>query len=83
VLFDATHAVQRPSALEFASGGDREAIPVLAAAAVAAGADGVFIETHPEPEKGLSDASTMLPVDDVPALLEKLKGIAELMGKAG
>jgi len=81
VLFDATHAAMRPSGLGSLSGGDREVVPVLASAAVAAGADGVFIETHPEPEKALSDAATMLPLDEVPALLERLQAIAALLGK--
>ncbi|MHC5034505.1 MAG: 3-deoxy-8-phosphooctulonate synthase [Planctomycetota bacterium] len=81
VLFDATHATQRPGALGTESGGEREMAPVLAAAAVAAGADGVFFETHPDPESGLSDRATMLPLDAVPPMLERLKAIAELSGK--
>jgi len=81
VLFDATHAVQRPAGLGSQSGGDRDVVPVLAAAAVAAGADGVFLETHPDPAEALSDAATMLALDDVPPLLERLKAIAEISGK--
>jgi len=81
VLFDATHSVQRPGGLGACSGGDREFAPVLAAAAVAAGADGVFIETHPRPDDALCDAATMLPTDSVPALLERLKGIAAATGR--
>jgi 2-dehydro-3-deoxyphosphooctonate aldolase (KDO 8-P synthase) len=76
VTFDVTHSTQRPGGLGRRSGGDRQAAPVLAAAAVAAGADGVFIETHPEPEKALSDAATMLPLDGLGPLLERLSSIA-------
>ena len=76
VVFDATHSAQHPGGMGDRSGGDRQAVPVLAAAAVAAGADGVFIETHPEPEKALSDSATMLPLDSLGPLLEKLKAIA-------
>jgi 2-dehydro-3-deoxyphosphooctonate aldolase (KDO 8-P synthase) len=82
VLFDATHSVQRPAALGFQSGGEREMVPYLAAAAVAAGADGVFLEVHPEPEKGLSDAATMLALDAVPALLGTLRDIAAAARKS-
>ncbi len=76
VIFDATHSTQRPGGMGHRSGGEREMAPVLACAAVAAGADGVFIETHPEPEKALSDAATMLALETVGSLLEKLKAIA-------
>ncbi|MCK4375636.1 MAG: 3-deoxy-8-phosphooctulonate synthase, partial [Candidatus Brocadiae bacterium] len=81
VLFDATHSAQRPAARGVESGGEREMVPALAAAAVAAGADGVFIETHPEPDAALSDAATMLPVESMPPLLRRLKAIAGLAGK--
>jgi len=76
VIFDATHSVQRPGALGSQSGGERDMAPVLACAAVAAGADGVFLEAHPEPERALSDAAVMLPLGSVAALLAKLKQIA-------
>ncbi len=72
VVFDATHSVQLPGAASNASGGDAEFAPVLACSAVAAGCDAVFIETHPEPKKALSDAATMLPLSKLPALWEKL-----------
>jgi 2-dehydro-3-deoxyphosphooctonate aldolase (KDO 8-P synthase) len=75
VVFDATHSTQRPGGMGDKSGGDREMAPVLAAAAVATGADGIFLETHPQPEKALSDAGTMLKLDTVPELLARLKGI--------
>ncbi|MFW5845185.1 MAG: YmdB family metallophosphoesterase, partial [Planctomycetota bacterium] len=72
VIFDVTHSVQRPAAQGTCSGGDRELAPTLARAAVAAGANGVFIETHPDPDNALCDASTMLPTAEVPRLLERL-----------
>ncbi len=76
VIYDVTHSVMRPGGLGGRSGGDREMAPPLAAAAVAAGADGLFIETHPQPEKGLSDAATMLPLCTLEPLLERLQSIA-------
>ncbi len=80
VIFDATHSTQRPGGLDGKSGGDREMAPILARAAVAAGADGVFIETHPEPEAALSDAATMMPLDSVEQELELLKATAAAAG---
>jgi 2-dehydro-3-deoxyphosphooctonate aldolase (KDO 8-P synthase) len=71
-IHDATHCVQRPGGLGTATGGKREQILVLAKAAVAAGADGIFIECHPNPEKALSDASTALALDSVRSIVEKL-----------
>jgi len=76
VIFDATHSTQRPGGLGDRTGGDRQMAPTLAAAAVAAGADGLFFETHPDPESALSDAATMLPCDTVGPLLQQLKAIA-------
>jgi len=72
VLFDATHSVMLPGGAGERSGGERAMAPVLARAAVAAGCDGVFLEVHPEPEQGLSDAATMLPLHEVKPLLESL-----------
>jgi 2-dehydro-3-deoxyphosphooctonate aldolase (KDO 8-P synthase) len=72
VVFDATHSVQLPGGGGDRSSGQREFAPVLAACAVAAGADGLFIETHPEPEKALSDGPNMVPLKDMPALLARL-----------
>ena len=69
VIMDATHATQMPGAGGGVSSGDRRFVPQLARAAVAAGADGLFIETHPEPEKALSDAATQLPLRDLDALV--------------
>jgi 2-dehydro-3-deoxyphosphooctonate aldolase (KDO 8-P synthase) len=72
VVFDATHSVQLPGGLGSASGGQREFIPVLARAAVAAGIAGVFMETHPTPEKALSDGPNAWPLARMQSLLETL-----------
>jgi 2-dehydro-3-deoxyphosphooctonate aldolase (KDO 8-P synthase) len=71
-IHDATHCVQRPGGLGTATGGKREQILVLAKAAVAAGADGIFMECHPIPEKALSDSATALPLHSVKSVVEKL-----------
>ena len=75
VVFDATHSVQLPGGQGESSGGQREFAPVLAAAAVAAGCDGLFIETHPDPDNALSDGPNMIPLAQMPALLSRLKRI--------
>ncbi|HAM73328.1 MAG TPA: 3-deoxy-8-phosphooctulonate synthase [Verrucomicrobiales bacterium] len=72
VVFDATHSVQLPGAGGDRSAGERAFAPVLARAAVAAGADGLFIETHPNPDKALSDGPNMIPLAEMPALLSTL-----------
>ena len=72
VVFDATHSTQQPGGRGTSSGGQREMVPVLARAAVAAGCDGVFLEVHPDPERAKSDAATQLSLRDAPALLETL-----------
>jgi 2-dehydro-3-deoxyphosphooctonate aldolase (KDO 8-P synthase) len=69
VVFDATHSVQLPGAGGDRSGGQREFAPVLARAAIAAGADGLFVETHPEPERALSDGPNMIPLAELGAHL--------------
>jgi len=79
VIFDATHSVQQPGGLGNATGGKREMIPHLMRAAVAAGVDGIFMEVHPDPAKGLSDAATMLPLDKVEKMLELIQKINELV----
>jgi 2-dehydro-3-deoxyphosphooctonate aldolase (KDO 8-P synthase) len=79
VIFDATHAVQLPGGAGDRSSGQREFAPVLAMAAVAAGANGLFIETHPEPDKALSDGPNMIPLAEMPALLSKLVKIHEVV----
>lgn len=75
VIFDATHSVQRPGALGDRTGGDGRLAPLLARAAVAAGVDGLFIETHPDPEQSPSDGPNMVPLADVPNLLRTLARI--------
>jgi len=71
VVFDATHAVQQPGkGKDGASGGLRESIPPLLYAAAAAGADGFFLETHPDPDRAPSDGPNMIPLDDLPRILE-------------
>jgi 2-dehydro-3-deoxyphosphooctonate aldolase (KDO 8-P synthase) len=72
VVFDATHSVQLPGGLGQASGGQREFIPVLARAAVASGISGLFMETHPAPERALSDGPNAWPLDLIEPLLETL-----------
>ena len=72
VIFDATHAVQLPGGSGDRSGGQGEFAPVLARAALAAGADGIFLETHPQPERALSDGPNMIPLASMPALLKSL-----------
>jgi len=78
VIFDGTHATQQPGGQGDTSGGNREMAPILAAAAVAAGANGLFLETHPEPQNALSDSATMLPLDQIARMLEKLCSIADV-----
>ena len=73
VVFDATHSVQLPGGQGTASGGQREFVPVLARAAVAAGVSGLFMETHPDPSQALSDGPNAWPLDRMPALLETLQ----------
>ena len=72
VVFDATHSVQLPGGGGDKSSGQREFAPVLARAALAAGANGLFIETHPQPDKALSDGPNMIPLAEMPALLRSL-----------
>ena len=67
--FDATHSVQQPGAAGGKTGGRREFVPPLARAALAAGADGLFIETHPDPEKAISDGPNQIPTAEMPALI--------------
>jgi 2-dehydro-3-deoxyphosphooctonate aldolase (KDO 8-P synthase) len=72
VIFDATHSVQLPGGAGDRSSGQREFAPVLARCAVAAGASGLFIETHPEPDRALSDGPNMIPLAEMPKLLASL-----------
>ncbi len=77
VVFDATHSVQLPGGQGSASGGQREFIPVLARAAIASGISGLFMETHPEPSKALSDGPNAWPLDRMEPLLRTLKQLDE------
>ena len=75
VILDATHSLQQPNQAAGVTGGRPELIETIARAGIAAGADGIFIETHPEPSKAKSDGANMLPLAQLPALLEKLSAI--------
>jgi 2-dehydro-3-deoxyphosphooctonate aldolase (KDO 8-P synthase) len=75
VIFDATHSVQQPGGQGTSTGGERRFVPVLARAAVAVGVAGVFIETHQDPDTAPSDGPTMLPIAEMPPLLEELLAI--------
>ncbi len=82
VVFDATHTVQQPGGLGSRSGGQREFVPVLARAAVAAGVAAVFMETHRDPDNAPSDGPNMVPLADMPALLERLVALDRLTKNA-
>jgi 2-dehydro-3-deoxyphosphooctonate aldolase (KDO 8-P synthase) len=77
VIFDATHSVQLPGGGGNKSSGQREFAPVLARCAVAAGADGVFVETHPNPDKAMSDGPNMVPLNEMVDLLKTLLRVRE------
>jgi 2-dehydro-3-deoxyphosphooctonate aldolase (KDO 8-P synthase) len=83
VVFDATHSVQQPGGQGDKSGGQREFVPVLARAAVASGIAGIFMETHPDPSKALSDGPNAWPLPKMTALLEVLVDLDKLVKKAG
>jgi len=83
VVFDATHSVQLPGGQGTTSGGQREFVPVLARAAVATGVSGVFMETHPDPSKALSDGPNAWPLGQMKALLETLREIDALVKRRG
>ncbi|MEN8166829.1 MAG: 3-deoxy-8-phosphooctulonate synthase [Pseudomonadota bacterium] len=83
VVFDATHSVQLPGGQGTSSGGQREFVPVLARAAVAAGISGLFMETHPEPEKALSDGPNAWPLGRIRELLETLMTIDKAVKQQG
>ena len=75
VIFDATHAVQKPGGNGVSTGGNREYVEYLAKAAIAVGVDGLFMETHPDPDHALSDGPNMVPLDEMKELLTKLQRI--------
>jgi 2-dehydro-3-deoxyphosphooctonate aldolase (KDO 8-P synthase) len=79
VVFDATHSVQTPGSQGDRTGGDRRMVPYLARAAVAAGCDGVFVETHPTPDTSPSDGPNMIPLDDLPALIQSCTRIRQAL----
>lgn len=79
LIFDATHSVQIPSVGDDKTSGNREAIPVLTNAAVAAGFDGIFMEVHPEPENALSDSESMLPLSQLKNVLKKAINIFNIV----
>jgi 2-dehydro-3-deoxyphosphooctonate aldolase (KDO 8-P synthase) len=79
-IFDGTHSVQRPGLADGASGGDPQHIPSLVRAAVAAGCDGLFLETHPDPAAAPSDGANMLPLDRLEALLEEVLTVRQALG---
>jgi 2-dehydro-3-deoxyphosphooctonate aldolase (KDO 8-P synthase) len=81
VVFDATHSVQLPGGQGTASGGQPEFIETLSRAAIAAGVDGLFLETHDNPKDALSDGANALPLKELPALLARLKELSELVRK--
>ena len=79
VVFDATHSVQKPGGNGTSTGGNREHVPYLANAAVAVGADGIFLEVHPEPEKALSDGPNSIKLNEVEKLLKRVIHINQLV----
>jgi 2-dehydro-3-deoxyphosphooctonate aldolase (KDO 8-P synthase) len=81
MLFDVTHSLQLPGGEGSSSGGQREFAPSLARAAVATGVEGLFVEVHPNPSQALSDASTMVPLNEIEALLKQVKVIDEMVRK--
>jgi 2-dehydro-3-deoxyphosphooctonate aldolase (KDO 8-P synthase) len=83
VVFDATHSVQLPGGQGTSSGGQREFIPVLARAAVASGISGLFMETHPDPDRALSDGPNAWPLDRMSELLRTLKALDALVKERG
>jgi 2-dehydro-3-deoxyphosphooctonate aldolase (KDO 8-P synthase) len=83
VVFDATHSVQLPGGQGSSSGGQREFVPVLARAAIAAGISGVFMETHPDPARALSDGPNAWPLQHMRSLLETLKALDTLVKQSG
>lgn len=83
VVFDATHSVQMPGALLGKTGGQREFVPVLARAAIASGVSGLFMETHPDPDKAPSDAANMWPLSQMADLLRTLKTLDDIVKQQG
>ncbi len=82
VVFDATHSVQLPGGQGGSSGGQREMVPVLARAAIAAGVSGIFMETHPDPARALSDGPNAVPLHHMRALLETLLALDQVVKRS-
>lgn len=80
VIFDATHSVQLPGGQGGSSAGERQFVPTLSKAAIAAGATGIFMETHPDPDKALCDGPNSMPLDQMESLLSTLKAIKTVVG---
>jgi 2-dehydro-3-deoxyphosphooctonate aldolase (KDO 8-P synthase) len=83
VIFDATHSVQKPGGAGDRSGGERRMVPFLARSAVAAGCDGLFLETHPRPDEALSDGPNMVALEHLPALVETCLRLRQALGETG
>ena len=83
VVFDATHSVQLPGGADGKSGGQREFVPVLARAAIAVGVSGVFMETHPDPDKALSDGPNAWPLGKMASLLATMKELDAAVKRGG
>jgi 2-dehydro-3-deoxyphosphooctonate aldolase (KDO 8-P synthase) len=81
VVFDATHSVQTPGSLGDRTGGDRKMIPYLARAAVAAGCDALFMETHPNPDQALSDGPNSIPLDEFPGIIRQCLRLRAALGE--
>jgi 2-dehydro-3-deoxyphosphooctonate aldolase (KDO 8-P synthase) len=81
VVFDATHSVQQPSSQAGITGGNREMVPYLMRAALAVGVDGLFIETHPDPDKAISDAANQVKLSNMEVLLKQALEIDALIAK--
>ena len=77
VIMDCTHSLQQPNQSSGVTGGRPDLIPTIASAAIAVGADGLFIETHPDPKNAKSDGANMLPLDKLKSLIERLVKIRE------
>jgi 2-dehydro-3-deoxyphosphooctonate aldolase (KDO 8-P synthase) len=83
VVFDATHSVQTPGSQGTSTGGDRRMVPYLARAAVAAGCDGLFVETHPDPDAAPSDGPNMIPLSEFPGLIAQCQRIRAALAPTG
>jgi 2-dehydro-3-deoxyphosphooctonate aldolase (KDO 8-P synthase) len=81
VVFDATHSVQEPGGLGASTGGNRTMVEPLARGAVAVGVDGLFFETHPDPDSSPSDGPNMVPLDVFPAMLQRLVKLREVVDR--